>query len=261
MGTVRVGSVDVAFAVDGSGPPLVLCHGTTSDRSSWQAQVVALSSNFTLIRPEYPGSGETVDHASSEPLQLDDLVAQVVGVCDSLGHKQFHVGGWSLGGVVATAVAAAHPDRVLSLTAVAGWVTSDARIRLTMDLWEQLIATDPRLFARYAMVDGMSATMQAMIEPMADMVIDTMAPNIAPGSARQIDLDRRIDLSGQLAKITAPTLVVGGTDDRWIGIDHQRALAAGIDGARLVELDCGHLLPQEQTEALNDLIVAHVGAN
>ncbi len=89
-----------------------------------------------------------------EPLTVEGLVAQALGVMDELGHERFHVAGYSLGAVVAAATAAIAPDRVRSATLLAGWATTDARQRVTFDLWRRLIAVDRELFMRYAVADG-----------------------------------------------------------------------------------------------------------
>ena len=113
--------------------------------SSWQLVTPLLSAVRTVVMPEFPGSGETVDAGGR--LEVDDLVAQVLAVADDLGLERFHLGGWSLGGAIAVAVAAAAPARVESLLPVNVWSKTDARMKFTFDLWTQLIETDPQLFA------------------------------------------------------------------------------------------------------------------
>lgn len=258
MGVVRVGDVDVAYGLEGTGPPVVLLHGTTSSRLSWQLVTPLLGAVRTVVMPEFPGSGETVDGGG--PLEVDDLVGQVIAVADDLGLERFHLGGWSLGGAIAVAVAAAAPERVESLVPVNAWSKTDARMKFTFGLWTQLIDTDPELFARYAFADGLTLAGHEQMGGALEELIPLLGSTLAPGSLRQIELDGRIDLDDRLASITAPTLVVGGIEDRWVPIEHSRALAASIAGAHLIELPCGHLIPTEQAEMLASLIIEHTAA-
>lgn len=256
MPVVRVGEVDVAYGVEGAGDPIVLLHGTTSSRASWMSVAPLLSSAFTVVTPEFPGSGDTVDPGG--PLEVLDLATQAIAVADAVGAQRFHLGGWSLGAVVAAAAASLAPQRVRSLTLVAGWARTDARMRFTFDLWQRLIDTDPELFARYAYADGMTAAaFEAAGAEGVEALVPITAATLAPGSARQIELDGRVDITARLAAITAPTLVVGGLEDRWVDVVHSRHLAAAIPDARLVELPCGHLIPMEQADPLAALILDH----
>jgi pimeloyl-ACP methyl ester carboxylesterase len=159
--------------------------------------------------------------------------------------------------VVAATAASVAPARVRSLTLIAGWATTDARMRFTFDLWSRLIETDPELFARYAYADGLTAASFEALGEGIDALVPVAAATIAPGSLRQIELDRRIDIADRLEAITCPTLVIGGVEDRWVDVVHSRHLAAAIRDSRLVELPCGHLLPMEQAGPVADLITEH----
>ena len=64
-------------------------------------------------------------------------------------------------------------------------------------------------------------------------------------------------LSGDLGRITAPTLVVAGTDDYSITLQQKRDLAEGIPGARLIVVpDASHTVPEEQPELFNREVLA-----
>lgn len=259
VGDVRVGDVTVAYEVQGSGDPFVLVHGSTGGRAHWMLQAPVLAERFQVVLPEYAGGGETVDPGG--PLELDDLVAQVLGAADAAGAERFHLAGWSLGAVVAIALAAQAPERVRSLGLVCGWVTTDARMRFTLDLWQRLLAADPELFARYAWADGATAaTFELLGRDGVEAMIPPTTDALAPGSARHAELDTRIDVADRVGSITAPTLVVGGVEDRWVSIEQSRLLAASIPGARLVEMDCGHLIPTERGTELATILLDHAVA-
>jgi pimeloyl-ACP methyl ester carboxylesterase len=255
---VKVGDTDVAYEVEGDGDPLVLVHGSAGSAAHWVQVAPGLSDRFTVVLPDYAGAGATTDGGG--PLRVDDLAAQVLGVADAVGAERFGLAGWSLGAVVAATAAAAAPERVSGLTLVCGWAVSDARMAFTFDLWRRLLATDPELFARYTFADGASRQLFELLGDGVEALIAPTALSFAPGSDRHAELDGRVDIADRLPAIAAPTLVVGGVEDRWVPIEHSRHLAAAIAGARLVELDCGHLVLAERAAELTALLREHHGA-
>ena len=84
MPSVRVGEMDIAYGRDGSGDGVVLVHGTTSSRDSWLQVTPVLSERYTVICPEFPGSGETTGPYDA-PLQVADLAAQALAAATDAG--------------------------------------------------------------------------------------------------------------------------------------------------------------------------------
>ena len=260
MATLHVGDATVGYAVEngtGTGVPLLLFHGTTQARTGWDMPRASMSTARPHVIVEFPGAGES--SMPTAPLTTDGLVEQAVAVMDHLGYERFHVAGYSLGAVAAIATAAAVPSRVSSLTSLCGWATTDARMRFTFGLWQLLIATDPALFMRYAVADGFTAAAIGGLETMLEDIVALGSTAVQPGSHAQLDLDARVDIAPLLASITAPTLVLGAIEDRWVDITHSRELADRIIGARLVELPAGHIVIQELAPNVGELIDAHAG--
>jgi pimeloyl-ACP methyl ester carboxylesterase len=256
MSVLQLGNATVGYADEGEGTPVLLFHGTTMNRTGWDLVRAAVPGDHRWIMVEFPGSGES--SMPTAPIEVDDLVTQALAVVDHLGVDRFHVAGYSLGAVAALATAAAAPARVLTCTSLCGWATTDARMRFTFGLWRRLIATDRALFMRYAVADGFTAAAIAGLEPMLEGIVAMGADSVAPGSDAQLELDERVDIADRLGRITAPTLVLGGAEDRWVDITHSRALAESIAGARLVELPAGHLVIQEGAAAVAEHLHAHV---
>lgn len=225
----------------------VLVHGSTGGDGHWLQIAPALADRFDVVTPVYAQD-------DGPPVEVDDLVAEVLAQVDA---DRFHLAGWSLGSVVAAGVAAAAPERVQSLTLVSSWARTDARMRFTFDLWRRLLAADRELFARYSFADGLTAASFELFGDGVEALVPVTASMFVPGSDRHLELDVRVDITDRLGSITAPTLVVGGREDRWVDVAHSRTLAELITDARLVELDCGHLIPTERAAELIDLLVEH----
>jgi pimeloyl-ACP methyl ester carboxylesterase len=255
MPSVRVGDIDVAYEVQGSGDPFVLVHGSTGSRATWMQQTPVLAERFQVVLPEYAGGGESTN--PDRPLEVDELVAQVIGACDDAGIGEFHLAGYSLGAVDVAALAADHPDRVRTLALVNGWAKTDARMKFTFDLWERLYRADVDLFTRYVLADGLGRETFELFGDGVEAMIPVMAGQFASGTAWHAELDSRIDIEDKLGKITAPTLIIGGLTDRWVDICHSREMAEAIDGAHLEELECGHVSLTEKAAEVTGLLLEH----
>ena len=257
MAVHRVGGDLIGFEATGDGPPVLAIHGTTQARGAWDQVRAACPTTLGWVTVEMPGSGES--SMPEGPIDLDRMCDGFVAVMDSLGHEKFHVAGYSLGAVAALRVAAMHPGRIESVVSVCGWSRTDARMRLTFDLWRRLIAIGPDLFMRYALVDGYTAGALEMLEPMAEAAVQMAGTMVQPGSDAHLELDTRVDIDDCLDRISARCLVIGGIQDRWVDISKSRDIAARVSGARLVEVDAGHLLIGERADVVANLIAEHVG--
>lgn len=108
----------LAFTREGSGPPLVLIHGLGSATTAWRLIIPGLANEYDVIAFDLPGHGQTPYRhgVRMDPRSLGELVIQNL---DAFGVETFDLVGSSLGGWVALEIAAAHPDRVNSVTALA----------------------------------------------------------------------------------------------------------------------------------------------
>ncbi|EOD57488.1 alpha/beta hydrolase [Amycolatopsis vancoresmycina DSM 44592] len=225
----------------GDGPGLLLLHGTAASREQW-APLTALATGFTVLAPDFPGSGRTTDGGG--PITVEALAAQAEAVLDHAGFGAAHVVGHSLGAVVAAHLAGTRPDRVRSAVLHAAWPVTDTRQDAEFRYWLDLLETGT--FARMLplMAFGPRYWDQATAES-NEQLVKTLEPAIQPGTDRQIAADRAVDLRPVLGRITAPVLVLGSAHDRIVTADQQRALAAAIPDARAAEIDAGHGAPAE----------------
>src|SRR5579871_5143557 len=82
--------------VRGFGPGLLLAHGGGgSVRTNFGSLIAPLAEHFTVIAPDYPGSGTTP--RAKKPLQLDLLADQMVATALEEGVEQFSILGYSMG--------------------------------------------------------------------------------------------------------------------------------------------------------------------
>lgn len=202
---------------------VVFLHGLGAGPSSWRAQVDALPGGFVARAPDLlPAAGGR--------FTLDAAVRAVVDGLDAEGVERAHLVGLSLGAVVALGVAIRHPERVGRL------VLSGGQVR------------PPR-----ALMAAQAVVLRALPER---VVRDTGSKAALLSVLREMS---RIDLRADLARVSAPTLVLCGTRDR-PNRPAARALATGIPQARLVFVEGGgHELniqrPDEFAAALNAFLL------
>ncbi|MBB6146783.1 pimeloyl-ACP methyl ester carboxylesterase [Silvibacterium bohemicum] len=251
MAIVEIEKSVVEYLVDGSGPGLVLVHGTGgSAEANWGHLVDRFARHWTVIRPNYSGSGNTTDAGGS--FSVEQLAGQVLAAAKAAGKVPFDLVGFSLGAAVAVVVAARAPDLVRSLVLIAGFADStDSYLKLEFSLWRELIVQNRPALARLFLLTGVS---HGFLANLSEAEIEASASSIVAetnwdGLARQVELDLTLDVRDHVRSITRPTLVIGCTHDCIVPVRHPQLLAATIPEAEYTELATGHLAALEQPEA------------
>mgnify|MGYP000703192913 CR=1 FL=1 len=102
--------------IDGAGPPLVLIHGVGGALDSWDFLVERLRPHYRLIRYDLRGHGASAKLPG--PYALRDFVDDHIALLDHLGLASTDVAGFSLGGLIAQALALEYPFRVARLALI-----------------------------------------------------------------------------------------------------------------------------------------------
>ncbi|MBB6037489.1 alpha/beta fold hydrolase [Phytomonospora endophytica] len=249
--TLTIGTATVPYRVFGSGPGLVFVHGTGRGSVTWDALIDRFTDRHTVILPDLSGSDLAVDDGS--PLTLELLTGQLAAVIEDTGLGAVDVVGHSLGAVVAVALAATRPELVRRLVPLAGWTgKGDEYVRQTMEQFLAL-AELPEAFARYAMLTAYS---HRYLNVIGSEAVDELARGFVPtpGRLRQFELNTRTDVEGLLPLVTAPTLVIGCTEDVLVPVANSRRLHAGIAGSEYAELRSGHVARVEAAGELVELV-------
>ncbi|MER5492360.1 alpha/beta fold hydrolase [Streptomyces sp. NPDC002490] len=242
-----------AHRTAGTGPGMLLLHGIGSSSASFAHQLDSLAEEFTLIAWDAPGYAASPDPA--EPVTLDGYVTAAGAVARAaLGPGPFHLVGVSWGGVIALRLAATHPELVRSLTVIGaslGSGTDPARARQMRSRTAELRRLGPQAFARARAPRLLAPDAPAEL---VETATRTMAEAIRlPGYGEAAESMASADLTADLPRITAPTLVLAGEHDTVTGPERAREIAAGIRGAVLATIPgAGHLANQEQPDRVND---------
>ena len=101
----------IAYDVAGDGPPVVFVHGLTSFRQTWEPVTSLLARDFTCVRVDLRGHGES---AAAPEYSMPSLVGDVQAVVEDLSLGEPAIVGHSLGATVAAVYAAAHRARAVA---------------------------------------------------------------------------------------------------------------------------------------------------
>ncbi len=228
----REGTSALFYQDEGRGEPVMLIHGVGADGSSWDAIAAALSGAFRVLRLDLRGHGRSghIEGACS----LDDFVRDVTDAMDSAGVARAHIVGFSLGGMIAQALALQHPARVnrlVLLSAVAGR-TAEERERVQVRL-----AT----LREKGITAIMGASQDRRFTPgfvarNPDLVarrMQQLQENHAQSYAAAYTVFSTSDLGERLRAIGAPTLIATGEHDQGSNTRMARFMHEQIAGSRL----------------------------
>lgn len=247
------------LAESGDGGPLVLClHGIGSSSAAFAPQTGALAAaGHRVVAWDAPGYGRSADPDGD--LTLDDYADTAAAVIRARA-ADAHVVGVSWGGVIALRLATRHPELVASLTvadSTPGSGTSPEKAAAMRARVPELERLGPRAFAEER---GPRLLSPDAPPELVRRVVDTMADSIrTPGYRQAAESMAATDLRGELADVTAPTLVLCGDQDRITGPDASQVLAGGLHRtAYVIVKDAGHLANQEQPEHFNAWLLSHL---
>ena len=217
---------------EGHGRPVFLLHGIGgSARSCGPLSTALAAAGARVLAWDAPGYGESADPAGDADL---DYPARVIGVLDELGLDRVDLFGTSWGGVIATLVAARHPERVRTLVladSTRGSGTALEKAAAMRSRVADLAEQGGRAFA--------AARAPRLVAPGCDPAVaaavrDEMAQVRLPGYQGAAEFMAATDTAGLLPAIAVPTLVLVGEHDVVTGVEESRLLAERIPGARLV---------------------------
>jgi len=237
----------VGYREVGSGPPLVLIMGYAGTMETWEPQFVnTLALRNRVVIFDNAGIGST--KALPSPLTIDAMANQTSALITALGLGRTDVLGWSMGGMIAQALAVLHPNQVRRLVLCATFPGVGTEIPPQQKIDD--LTNGNGLSVMYPADQSMAgAAFVAGAESYADAEAASASVIAAQGGA-SLSWFHGTDPAGRLtARITAPTLVADGTEDQLDAVVNARTIARLIPGAKLALYpDAGHgFLFQEGT--------------
>jgi len=234
--------------------PLVLLHSLGTNGHVWDDQVAQLARSFRVIRPDLRGHGLT--GCTPGPYSMALFAADLAGLLDALGVGQAHIGGISIGGLIAQAFAAAHPGRAASLiladTALTippaqSWIDRAAIVRA-----EGIGAIADAVIARWVTPAFVDAPATAGLRAM-------LLRTPAEGYAAAAEAIAAADFTASTAALNIPALVIVGDQDQATPVASAEALHRALAGSALVVVKAAAHIPTverpaEITAAISDFL-------
>lgn len=277
---------DLAFAVVEAGPrggvPVMLLHGFPASAASWQPVMPRLGdAGLRVVAPQQRGYSPGARPRATEDYHVDRLVDDVLGMLDELGMQRVHLVGHDWGAVVAWCLAARHPDRLHSLTALSvphpgalGWAlqhdpgqqegSSYIRLLRTPGKAEDvLLAEGARRIRNMFDPEVPQHLVDAHVALLSDRTALTGALNwyraVGDDSALPWDLAVAHELR-VLPPVSVPTTYVWGARDAALRRSAaERCRHFVTDDYRLIELpDVGHWIPEQAPEVVEEVVLAHL---
>lgn len=261
---------DVRDVGASDGTPVVALHGFPQGAGAWDDVSHQLSAQgCRVLAPDQRGYSPGARPGAAGDYRMRALVDDVVALLDAAGLESAHLVGHDWGGAVAWAAAAAHPDRLRTLTvlstphplamAKAMWRGQLARswyfaLFQVPGLAERLLAPGGPVWG--ALTQGLPAQAR---ERYGRLMSDPEALHGALAWYRAMPADLRSP-SVPTRRTRVPTLYIWGTRDEAFG----RAAAIGTADAvlgpyRFVALPgAGHWLPERHAEQVSTLLLQHV---
>lgn len=111
----KLNGIYYEYEVTGSGDALLLLHGFTGSKDTWSRFIPCWSRDLQVIAIDLPGHGKTDSPDDWERYSIEQTAGDIIALLDSLGIKQAHMLGYSMGGRLAITIASLYPERVQSL--------------------------------------------------------------------------------------------------------------------------------------------------
>jgi 3-oxoadipate enol-lactonase len=245
--------VRIAWEEKGQGAPLLLIQGLGYGRWSWAPIVPALAERYRVLWFDNRGIGDS--DKPEGPYTAKLMAGDALQVLDEAGLERAHVLGASLGGMIAQELAAGAPDRVEKLVLCCTTPGGDATVPMP-DVTVQLFAEAPTLAPEVALrrfVENALAT-----DASADLIqelYDLRVANPPDPAGWQAQAAAGLTFAGADGTITAPTLIVTGTEDNVVDPHNSDVLAERIPGAEVQRIgNAGHLFFWEQPDAFVRII-------
>ena len=212
---------------------ILMLHGNCESGAAWYAWVPHLARRFRVVRPDMRGYGASTPMARDFPWTLDILIDDYVRLMQALEIQRFHLVAAKIGGVIARAFAARHPERVLTLTLIGTPPAPRPGAEHILALTEEFERHGVEHWARRTMTGRLGANFPAEGVEWWTKYMSRTAVSTVIGFNEKINY---ADISADIPKIRCPTLVITTEESGLATVERTRAWQERIPDSELLVL-------------------------
>jgi pimeloyl-ACP methyl ester carboxylesterase len=254
----NAGPIEIYWQESGQGEPVVLVGGLTSTVEVWERQTRGLAARHCVITFDNRGSGRTRIPTDDGVRTPERFAGDLLALLDARELPRVHLVGASMGGMIVQAFALAHPNRLRSLTICCSNFGGKNAVGPAPEVARAMIEG----FLPRATAEMLRGALEVLFHPdsleskpdAVNFYVETKRahPHPAEEVARRVQGIASFDAFDALPRLTVPTLILTGSNDRVVPPENSHRLAARIPGAELAVIEkSGHLFFLEQTEEVN----------
>jgi len=224
---------------------LVFIHGSGGDHSLWSLQYAKLHKQFNIVAIDLPGHGRSQGSGESD---VGNYCLWMKRLLDALHLKNSILVGHSLGAAIALQFALNYPQEIKGIIPVGGGMKMPVNPSILEGLQKNPAEIIDFICKLSLAKENRPQFFASLKKSLSLANIDVLYSDLSACD--------KLDLTSKISKITAPVLVICGTEDKMTPPDFSRRIAENIDGAKLCLIEgAGHMVmmerPNEFNEALN----------
>lgn len=251
--------VEIYYEIDGEGPEVIFfAHGFLLNTQMFEWQIEDFKEKYTCVAMDFRGQG--LSSVPKSGYEISNLAEDVVALMSYLGKSRIHFVGHSMGGFVGLQLALKHQHLLKSLTLMNTSARAESEIALKnarKTAWFiRLFGINTSLSSIYELMFGETFRNDEELEDEHLIMRNRILSNNKKGILRALrGMLSREDVTSELSRITVPSLVISGTEDKAIPSAHSKELAEGLPNATFQLLPkCGHTPPVEYPDAINQML-------
>ncbi len=211
---------------------VLFLHGNAESGEAWYAWVPHFGRHFRVLRPDMRGFGSSTPMPADYAWSLERLVADFVALLDHLALDGVHVVAAKIGAMVGLALAALHPERVLTLTVI-GAPASGRSLAAATPPSDTLEQHGVEAWARFNMASRLGSALPPEAHEWWARFMGRTPVSSQIGFVRDIGI---FDVQALLGRIAAPTLVITTEGSGIASVAATRAWQQEIAGSELLVL-------------------------